>query len=667
MTREEFIKEYELDIFENGEIIRLFDEKAEEYGKLVEQHRKSGDFIEFWLEERDKNKNIYSVIHSFATEQERNEYYKELIPHIRKLIENHIIENDLDQWVLNLKKNDNSRYEFVIDEENVQEALKNIYKKIFDEHRKIGDLIDYLWDLSEEFNLSLEAIDSCFTDDKKKEYPLEGILYDLAEFDECQEVRSLEAIVSYYIEKRSDFNSDDYNFKFIFNLSQAPKDSIEYKRYQKIRSKIGSPRRLEKLDKCIAKTILMSHLRKIGIIVGVAFILILTAVIVIHNIATKDARLAKKEQQRIEKQQKIDAKNLKKEQQRIAEQEAIDALNDAKNLKKTQSDDVKLLESLGNVKLSQQDLLISTSEPVMYVLAPMTYDTTKFVADASRESGSFGKTVDNSKERLMLLEICITDFESKIDAKTGVSFLDRSKIAQIENEHEFQLGDWSNNKKTAEIGKALNSNVLLFLDKFGYIDSSYHFEAKFVDINTMKSSVYSVVYKNPKSKVKTPEIVDSINFKDFTAVSTKKNPFDDEITLSAAGTVRTSQRLEYKNVCPFGSVAKLDFSEYDVNSPNDEILKAKELYFDGFGRLEITSDEGTENLTYSFEPVEMNLIRDGDNYYTDGKIGTLVLKDGASYKNYDVFTQNCREYFVRLGSENLDKVQVNYFVRFSKE
>lgn len=660
MTREEFIKKYSLDILKDGEIIRLFDEKAEEYGKLVEQHRKLGDFIEFWLEERDKNKNIYDVIETFATELECNEYHKELRPHIRKLIENHIIENDLDQWVLNLKKNDSSRYEFVINEENVQEALKNIYIKIFDEHRKTGDLVDYLWDLSEEFNLNLEAIDG----GSEEEYPLECILHDNFEgYDESSDFTDLLDILSYYIEIRNDFYSDGYKFEVIFKLSQAPKDSIEYKRYQKIRSKIRSSRRLEKLDKCIAKIILMSHLRKIGIIVGVAFILILTAVIVIHNIATKDSRLAKKEQQRIEKQQKIDAKNLKKEQERIAEQEAIDA----KNLKKAQSDDVELLESLGKVKLSQQDLLISTSEPVMYVLAPMTYDTTKFVADASRESGSFGKTVDNSKERLMLLEICITDFESKIDAKTGVSFLDRSKIAQIENEHEFQLGDWSNNKKTAEIGKALNSNVLLFLDKFGYIDSSYHFEAKFVDINTMKSSVYSVVYKNPKSKVKTPEIVDSINFKDFTAVSTKKNPFDDEITLSAAGTVRTSQRLEYENVCPFGSVAKLDFSEYDVNSPNDEILKAKELYFDGFGSLEITSDEGTENLTYSFEPVEMNLIRDEDNYYTDGKIGTLVLKDGASYKNYDVFTQNDREYFVRLGSENLDKVQVNYFVRFSKE
>lgn len=127
MTREEFIKKYELNISVDGKIIRLFDEKAEEYGKLVEQHRKSGDLIQFWLEQRDNNKDIFYVIDTFATEQEHNEYYKEIRSHIKKLIENHIIENDLDQWVLNLKKNDNERYKFVINEENVQEVLKKIY------------------------------------------------------------------------------------------------------------------------------------------------------------------------------------------------------------------------------------------------------------------------------------------------------------------------------------------------------------------------------------------------------------------------------------------------------------------------------------------------------------------------------------------------------------
>lgn len=625
----------------------------EEWKKLIEEHRAAGDLMEYCYSVRDKSQNDWNEVKGLLSKAELTEYLKNLDNHMKDLFDSYTEKGTVDKWLNELKKNDLNRYKNV-----ARVCLREAYAKEIAEHRSKGDLIDYIWELSDDLKLYDVPFSAKFDSDArefKANYPLEYyVLRPLLRETEREELRQLFKVVGCigYNEGRiTDFIWDE--FKYVFKLYKSPLNSAEHKRYDKIRNKIKDPNEIVKLDASIKeveeaekktkfKKFLLLKILPL-VVVGVA--LILTAVIVIHNIATKDSRLAKKEQQRIEKQQKIDAKNLKK----------------------AQSDDVELLESLGKVKLSQQDLLISTSEPVMYVLAPMTYDTTKFVADASRESGSFGKTVDNSKERLMLLEICITDFESKIDAKTGVSFLDRSKIAQIENEHEFQLGDWSNNKKTAEIGKALNSNVLLFLDKFGYIDSSYHFEAKFVDINTMKSSVYSVVYKNPKSKVKTPEIVDSINFKDFTAVSTKKNPFDDEITLSAAGTVRTSQRLEYENVCPFGSVAKLDFSEYDVNSPNDEILKAKELYFDGFGSLEITSDEGTENLTYSFEPVEMNLIRDEDNYYTDGKIGTLVFKDGASYKNYDVFTQNDREYFVRLGSENLDKVQVNYFVRFSKE
>ena len=357
-----------------------------------------------------------------------------------------------------------------------------------------------------------------------------------------------------------------------------------------------------------------------------------------------------------------DSKSIKNVQKNIQKQKK----SDSKKFNAPQSDDVELLESLGNVKLSQQDLLISTSEPVMYVVAPMTYDTTMFVADARYEDGSFGKRVDNSKERLILLKTCITDFESKIDAKTGVSFLDRSKIEQIEKEHKFQLGDWSNSKKTAELGMALNANILLFLDNFGYLDSEYRFDAKFVDINTMKSSVYGVIYKNPKGKVQTPEVVDSINFKEFTAVSTKKNPFNDGLVLKKFTSLRTSQRIEDADICPFGSVAKLSFSENDPDTPENTISKANELNFDGFGRLEIVSDAGTESKKYIFEPVEMKLVRDGYNFYTDGKIGTLYLQDD-SYQGFDVYTQNGNDYFINVGSKYLKKVQVNYFVRFSKE
>lgn len=643
MTREEFIKKYELNISVDGKIIKLFDEKAEEYEKLIEQHRKLGDLIQFWLEERDKNKDIYYVIDTFATEKEHNEYYKEIRSHIRKLIENHIIENDLDQWVLNLKKNDNGRYEFVINEENVQEVLKGIYKKIFEEHRKTGDLIDYLWNLSEEFNLYFDCVtfESSFVRADKN--TLESILLSLLKKEEvadlgfvCDLDRNLLA---------TGVRGYNLRIKSIIKLSQSPKDSIEYKRYQKIRSKVTNKEALENLDKAI----LISRLKKIGIIAGAALILILVGAFAINRAVTKNARMAKKEAQRIERVK------VKK----------------TKDIKKAQEYDLRQLEKLSAKKLSKQELLVQTAEPTMYVIAPMTYDTKKFSQDNSHDSAMFGfKTVDNSVERLGILETCITDFENKVDELTGVSFLDRSKISQIEKEHKFQLGDWSNNKKTAEVGKALNANILLFLDKFTYVDAGsgqYRFEAKFVDVNTMQSSSFVVAYKNPKKKIVTPEVVSQISFRDFTPISTKNDSFDDELYLKTQNVIRTVQKKDMKIVSPLGVVTKVQTSEFDVNTPKTEFANASSIKFDGFGELELDLGNETKSYSYTFEANEIFIERNGYNFYTDGKIGVLTVKTDGGYEKFDVFTDNNREYYLRFGSVELEKAFVNYYLQMIKQ
>lgn len=643
MAREEFIKKYELNISVDGKIIKLFDEKAEEYEKLIEQHRKLGDLIQFWLEERDKNKDIYYVIDTFATEKEHNEYYKEIRSHIRKLIENHIIENDLDQWVLNLKKNDNGRYEFVINEENVQEVLKGIYKKIFEEHRKTGDLIDYLWNLSEEFNLYFDCVSFESGSVRADKNTLESILLSLLKKEEvadlgfvCDLDRNLLA---------TGVRGYNLRIKSIIKLSQSPKDSIEYKRYQKIRSKVTNKEALENLDKAI----LIPRLKKIGIIAGAALILILVGAFTINRAVTKNARMAKKEAQRIERVK------VKK----------------TKDIKKAQEYDLRQLEKLSAKKLSKQELLVQTAEPTMYVIAPMSYDTKKFSQDNSHDSAMFGfKTVDNSVERLGILETCITDFENKVDELTGVSFLDRSKISQIEKEHKFQLGDWSNNKKTAEVGKALNANILLFLDKFTYVDAGsgqYRFEAKFVDVNTMQSSSFVVAYKNPKKKIVTPEVVSQISFRDFTPISTKNNSFGDELYLKTQNVIRTVQKKDMKLVSPLGAVTKLQTSEFDINTPKTEFVNASSISFDGFGELELDSGSEKKSYSYTFDANEIFIERNGYNFYTDGKIGVLTVKTDGGYEKFDVFTNNNREYYLRLGSVELEKAFVNYYLQMIKQ
>ena len=469
-------------------------------------------------------------------------------------------------------------------------------------------------------------------DDECGTWPIQSSIRKLLTDKEKKEVELLDRTL----------NEKNFNDYLIY-LAGKSKSSLEYARLLRLIEKLVIP----DFENLIKKEKLKKSLIKYGSIAGAALILILIGSLCIHRAITKDARLAKKEAQRIEK---------------------IKVTN-AKNVAKNQANDLAQLEKLGSAKLKMQDILVSASEPSMYIIAPMSYDTKKFVEDNSHDKGLFG-TKDNSVERLTILESCITDFQNSIDSKTGVSFLDRSKISQIEKEHKFQLGDWSNNKKTAEVGKALNANILLFLDKFGFIDNGsgeYRFEAKFVDINTMQSTSYNVVYQNAKKKVVTPGVVQTISFRDFTPVSTKRNPFADEFELKTLKGFRTVQKNDLKEVSPLGQVTKVELSEFDTKAPATNLFNISSVYFDGFGSVEFSYADKKENSTYTFDAIEMNLERTGNLFFTDGKIGTLTIKTDSGYKKYDVFTENNREYYILLGSVTLEKATVHYYLQMVKQ
>lgn len=660
-------------IIEDKKMSRLWDEKSAEYEKLVEEHRKKGDLIEWWLKERDENADLNSIILAFVTESEGELYKESLFPHIEALIEEHKEKGDFIEWLFDCKRKDDGRYKGILTRNNAKIILREKFQKEISEHRTSGDLTDYLWEIIEKYNLNWWCLytDYFSSEDEKNakvDRPLEYfILKDLLKGEEKKELKCLRDIVIHFGESFEDTMTWDGSdeFKYIFKLYQSPENSIEHKRYEKIRSRITKAETLEKLDASIEKTESSiknkvetakknielasknKKIKKISIISLFSIFVILLGVFFIHRTITKDARLAKQEAQHIEK---IKVKN-------------------AKNVAKNQANDLAQLEKLGSAKLKMQDILVSTSEPSMYIIAPMSYDTKKFVEDNSHDKGLFG-TKDNSVERLTILESCITDFQNSIDSKTGVSFLDRSKISQIEKEHKFQLGDWSNNKKTAEVGKALNANILLFLNKFGFIDNSsgeYRFEAKFVDINTMQSTSYNVVYQNAKKKVVTPGVVQTISFRDFSPVSTKKNPFADEFELKTLKGFRTVQKNDLKEVSPLGQVTKVELSEFDTKAPATDLFNVSSIYFDGFGSVKFTYADKKKNSTYTFDAIEMNLERMGNLFFTDGKIGTLTVKTDSGYKKYDVFTENNREYYILLGSVTLEKATVHYYLQMVKQ
>lgn len=643
-----------LAVVANKKLIDFFDMKSSEYEKLVLEHRNKGDLIDFWLKEEDKNPLVHKIIDSFATEDEKDIYNSNFEKHLPILCEELKDKNDIESWLSDLRFSDQERYFKFLRNSQVCNSLKENFSKKITEHRATGDLMDYLWELSEKgVNLRVSSYNSSDIEGATQKYPFESlILNPLLLSSEKKELGELRSVIEKFGESFEDYALTSTwldGFKYIFKLSQAPKDSIEYKRYQKIRNKITKTETLEKLDKSITKTILISRLKKIGIIAGAALILILVGAFTINRAVTKNARMAKKEAQRIERVK------VKK----------------TKDIKKAQEYDLWQLEKLSAKKLSKQELLVQTAEPTMYVIAPMTYDTKKFSQDNSHDSAMFGfKTVDNSVERLGILETCITDFENKVDELTGVSFLDRSKISQIEKEHKFQLGDWSNNKKTAEVGKALNANILLFLDKFTYVDAGsgqYRFEAKFVDVNTMQSSSFVVAYKNPKKKIVTPEVISQISFRDFTPISTKNDSFDDELYLKTQNVIRTVQKKDMKIVSPLGAVTKVQTSEFDVNTPKTEFANASSIKFDGFGELELDSGSEKKSYSYTFDANEIFIERNGYNFYTDGKIGVLTVSTDGDYEKFTVFTNNNREYYLRLGSVELEKAFVNYYLQMVKQ
>lgn len=314
-----------------------------------------------------------------------------------------------------------------------------------------------------------------------------------------------------------------------------------------------------------------------------------------------------------------------------------------------------------------KDYLTEIDEPKYFIVAPMTYDTSKFIAENRTEKK------DKSRERHILLEEAISKFENYIDEKPGFSFIDRSKIAQIEKEHKFQLSDWSNDKKTAEIGRALNANVLLFLDKFNYLDMNggeYRFEAKIVDINTMQTISYLLIYTGKKLKPPV-ETLEKINFRNFTSLHSETNPFNKETELKNVKVIKTVQSSKItfgRNLksCPFGYVEKMD-----VDNP-DELKKIKDtdilnfdfIYLDGTGVAELKSKTETKNASYVFEPIDTYIEVLDNSFYTDGRIGALSINTDGFYQKYDVFSVNNREYYIQLGSIESKKTVENYYALF---
>lgn len=112
-------------------------------------------------------------------------------------------------------------------------------------------------------------------------------------------------------------------------------------------------------------------------------------------------------------------------------------------------------------------------------------------------SGTEVESVYNSGDLLTVGEVTLfyDEIEAVLSSRKDLRLVDRNRIQDVIKEHEFALSAWSDTEKTAEIGKALNCDTLIFLesDEIFPVQNDYSpiqtVKVEFLDVNTFAKKV----------------------------------------------------------------------------------------------------------------------------------------------------------------------------------
>lgn len=103
------------------------------------------------------------------------------------------------------------------------------------------------------------------------------------------------------------------------------------------------------------------------------------------------------------------------------------------------------------------------------------------------------------------LQSAFTTIEEIFSERRDIQLVDRKRIEQVLEQHQFEQSLWSNSEKVAEIGQALNVDTLIFIesdDFFPVTNDFYHpffdMRAEFLNISTFAKTVVHVRYETSK-------------------------------------------------------------------------------------------------------------------------------------------------------------------------
>ena len=235
----------------------------QEIKNQIEQHRKAGDLIDWAAKIRVQDgKDAFEKIEKFLylSENEEEELKSKRRYLADELCDEHKKANDWKVWLENVCATDGLMGDYV--KTKFGDEFKQIYSEEIPLHREQGDLIDYLWEELDKYCYYVHG----FCTEDLIENTLNGItLFDYDEFSiehniihplllESEQIEICKFMHLHLDIKCEDLEDLEYldttgeHFKMLLDLYTSAPDSIEYKRFQKLRKCVSNAEAGRRLD-----------------------------------------------------------------------------------------------------------------------------------------------------------------------------------------------------------------------------------------------------------------------------------------------------------------------------------------------------------------------------------------------------------------------------------
>lgn len=235
----------------------------QEIKNQIEQHRKAGDLIDWAAKIRVQDgKDAFEAIEKFLylSENEEEELKSKRRYLADELCDEHKKANDWKVWLANVCATDSLMGDYV--KTKFGDEFKQIYSEEIPLHREQGDLIDYLWEELDKYCYYTAG----FCTEDLIENTLNGItFFDYDEFSiehniihplllESEQIEICKFMHLHLDIKCEDLEDLEYldtageHFKMLLDLYTSAPDSIENKRFQKLRKRVGNAEAGRRLD-----------------------------------------------------------------------------------------------------------------------------------------------------------------------------------------------------------------------------------------------------------------------------------------------------------------------------------------------------------------------------------------------------------------------------------